>query len=172
VKLLCKKKVEAFFLICEGYLEFFALFQNVNMFVYLFHDAEPRSGSTALKCQSQGRNNEFTRCHRAAYWLLRRRPLIVSELVNWRRSFLSTSFVFSTRRVLNSRWRIAQEDGLDDNLRIWLILISNLGPETRIWWFRNFAQSLHVNMKFEVRFPDQILNNTIWSLGARGGAVG
>jgi len=116
---------------------------------------EPWSGSTALKCQSQGRDNEFTCRHQAAYWLLRRRPLIVSELLNWRHSVCSASFVFSTRRTLNSRWSTAQKDGPDDVLRIRWIRISNLGPETRLWCFRNFVQSFHVNMKFEVRLPDQ-----------------
>ena len=118
---------------------------------------EPWSGSTTLKCQSQGRHNEFTCRHRAAYWLLRRRPLIISELVNCRRSVCSPSFVSSTLKTLNSRWRTAQKDGPDDILRIRWIRISKLGPETRLWCFRNFVQSLKVNMKFEVRLPDQTI---------------
>ena len=118
---------------------------------------QPWSGSTALKCQSQGRDNEFQCHHRATYWLLRRRPLIVNELVNWRRSVCSASFVFSTRRTLNSRWRTAQKDGPGDILRIRWIRISNLGPETRLWCSRNFVQSFHVNMKLEVRLPDQTI---------------
>jgi len=130
VHLPCKKKR---FSCLPGLFRIFCGISNFESFCVFFPRflAEPWSGSTALKCQSQGRHNEFTCRHRAAYWLLLRRLLIVSELVNWRRSVWSTSFVFSTRRTLNPRWRTAQKDGPDDILRIRWFRISNLGPETR-----------------------------------------
>lgn len=43
VSLHSEKKIQAFFLYCEGYLEFFAVYQNSQMFTYISHDFSQNS---------------------------------------------------------------------------------------------------------------------------------